>query len=576
MKKLSILTSAMLLSWSVVANAGTSAESAAKSADDMTMSADTIYKNGDIVLMTGENERAEAIAIKDGIIVAVGDFSNVKQYASEQTKLVNLNGNTMTPGFIDSHSHIAQYFALINGPFLYPSPMGTGDSIAQLQELVKSYFEQADLDKDKLHFAFGYDNAELKEQRHPTRYDFDQVSGDYAFCAMHISGHLATCNSNALKKIGYDRNTADPAGGLIHRDEIGTLTGTFEESATYVLFPFIQPSDDVVADYKKIENLFTRYGVTTTQEGLALPPAIKLLNQLAEQGVVNIDINLYAKNTELDRAMEIMPMGESNNGVKLAGVKFVGDGSPQGKTAYLSTPYVEVPEGLPFHYHGYPIIDQTEMDDLVDKAYSVNAQIISHTNGDASTDILLNALEKAAIKYDTSDRRPVAIHAQTARLDQIKRMKEIGVVPSFFAAHSYFWGDYHRESVLGEWRAANISPMGWANEVDLPFTIHMDAPVLFPDMLTSMWTAVNRVTRSGFVLGEEHKISAYQALETVTTTAAYQNFEEDSKGSIEVGKRADLVILDRNPTSVEPMMIKDIQVLETIKDGVTIFKKSEG
>lgn len=167
----------------------------------------------------------------------------------------------------------------------------------------------------------------------------------------------------------------------------------------------------------------------------------------------------------------------------------------------------------------------------------------------------------------------MVIHAQTTRLDQIKRMKENRMIPSFFPAHTYFWGDWHRDSVLGPWRASNISPMGWANSNELMFTIHMDAPVLFPDMMTNMWTAVNRVTRTGKTLGEHHKISPYQALEAITINSAYQNFEENEKGTIELGKRADLVLLDKDPLDIDPMSIKDVQVLETLKDGVSIYKK---
>ncbi|SKA67045.1 Predicted amidohydrolase YtcJ [Enterovibrio nigricans DSM 22720] len=391
---------------------------------------------------------------------------------------------------------------------------------------------------------------------------------------MHVSGHLASCNTQGLAFIGYDANTPNPDGGVIRRDASGDMTGVLEESAIYAILGALptETKEDAIRKFLKVQDMFASYGVTTTQEGLATLPAINAMKTMADNDLMKIDLLAYAKWVDLDEAVKIMPMKSTTNGFTLAGVKLVGDGSPQGKTAYLSSPYYEPPHSHAYDYHGYPVLTQEEMNHWVDKAYAMNAQVLSHSNGDASADILLNAVERADEIHGKEDRRTVVIHAQTTRLDQVKRMKENVMIPSFFPAHTYFWGDWHKESVLGPWRASNISPMGWANSNDLMFTIHMDAPVLFPDMMTNMWTAVNRVTRSGETLGEHHKISPYQALEAITINSAYQNFEEASKGTIEVGKRADLVVLDANPLDVDPMTIKDIAVLETIKDGETVFK----
>ncbi|MGF1867406.1 amidohydrolase [Enterovibrio norvegicus] len=537
---------------------------------------DIILVNGDVITVTGENDRAQAIAIKDGNIVAVGSNREVLKDKGADTQVRDLKGNTVTPGFIDAHGHFAQYIPLIESEFLYPAPMGTVNSIADLKAQMKGYFARTDLDQDILHVAFGYDDAELKEKRHPSKTELDSISGDYNFCAVHVSGHLASCNSAGLAFIGYSHDSPNPDGGVIRRDSQGAMTGVLEESALYPVLGALPAlsSEDAVRKFIKVQDMFASHGVTTAQEGLATLPTVNVMKSMAENDLLKIDMLAYAKWVDLQQAADIMPMGSSINGFTLAGVKLVGDGSPQGKTAYLSSPYYEPPHSHAYDYHGYPVLTQDEMDHWVDTAYQMNAQILSHSNGDASADILLNAVEKADAKHGKEDRRTVVIHAQTTRLDQIKRMKNNGMIPSFFPAHTYFWGDFHRDSVLGPWRASNISPMGWANANDLPFTIHMDAPVLFPDMMTNMWSAVNRVTRSGDTLGEHHKISPYQALESITLTAAYQNFEESDKGSIEIGKRADLVILDKNPLSVDPMNIRDIKVLETIKDGKTIHAQS--
>ncbi|WP_418115008.1 amidohydrolase [Vibrio scophthalmi] len=537
-------------------------------------SPDLILTNGDIITVSEEQHRVEAIAIKDGKIHAIGSNADVLKYQTDTTQIRDLHGKTVTPGFIDAHGHFAQYIPLIESEFLYPTPMGSVNSIDDIKQTMQRYFAQPELDDSIMHVAFGYDDAELTEKRHPTKQELDAFTQGYNFCAVHISGHLASCNSNGLAFIGFSDDTPNPNGGVIRRDANGEMTGVLEESAIYPILGHLPAitEEDAIRKFSKVQDMFASYGVTTAQEGLATLPTIKIMKNMAENELLKIDMLAYAKWVDLAAAIEILPMKATINGFTLAGVKLVGDGSPQGKTAYLSSPYYEPPHSHAYDYHGYPVLTQKEMNQWVDIAYQANAQILSHSNGDASADILLNAVEKADSKYGKEDRRTVVIHAQTTRLDQVKRMKQNDMIPSFFPAHTYFWGDYHRDSVLGPWRASNISPMGWANSVELPFTIHMDAPVLFPDMMTNMWSAVNRVTRSGDTLGEHHRISAYQALESITKIAAYQNFEEQEKGTIEVGKRADLVILDRNPLEVVPQDIKDVRVLETIKDGKTIYQ----
>lgn len=537
-------------------------------------SPDLILTNADVITVTDEQHRAEAIAIKDGKIIAVGSNAQVLKQQGETTRVRDLNGKTVTPGFIDAHGHFAQYIPLIESEFLYPAPMGSVDSIDDIKQTMQRYFAQPALDDNIMHIAFGYDDAELAEKRHPTKQELDTFTQGYNFCAVHISGHLATCNSSGLTFIGFTQDSENPSGGVIRRDTNGEMTGVLEESAIYPILGHLPAisEEDAIRKFVKVQDMFASYGVTTAQEGLATLSTVKIMKNMAENDLLKIDMLAYAKWVDLAAAIEILPMKATINGFTLAGVKLVGDGSPQGKTAYLSSPYYEPPHSHAYDYHGYPVLTQKEMNQWVDIAYQTNAQILSHSNGDASADILLNAVERADSKYGQDDRRTVVIHAQTTRLDQVKRMKQNDMIPSFFPAHTYFWGDYHRDSVLGPWRASNISPMGWANSIELPFTIHMDAPVLFPDMMTNMWSAVNRVTRSGDTLGEHHRISAYQALESITKIAAYQNFEEEEKGTIAVGKRADLVILDRNPLEVVPQEIKDVRVLETIKDGKTIYQ----
>jgi predicted amidohydrolase YtcJ len=257
---------------------------------------------------------------------------------------------------------------------------------------------------------------------------------------------------------------------------------------------------------------------------------------------------------------------------RVAGVKLCLDGSPQGKTAWLTQPYKVPPPGLPADYRGYPAIpDDNVVRGYVESAFVNDWQMVVHDNGDAAIDQYLRVVADLTAQYGPKDRRPVAIHAQVTREDQLDTMKALGVIPTFFATHTFYWGDWHTEQVLGEPRADNISPSGSARRRDMVFTIHNDAPAVPPDAMMLLSAAVNRVTRSGRVIGSDQRISAYDGLRAITIWGAYQHFEENSKGTITVGKLADFAILDSNPVKGDPMRIREINVVETIKEGNTVF-----
>jgi predicted amidohydrolase YtcJ len=261
------------------------------------------------------------------------------------------------------------------------------------------------------------------------------------------------------------------------------------------------------------------------------------------------------------------------NGFRIAGLKHVLDGSIQGKTGFLGLPYVEPPKGGESDYRGYPALPAALFQANLTPYIERGVPMLIHSNGDAAIDMMLDGLEKA---LETSgdvmpDHRAVIIHAQMMREDQLDRAKKLNAIPSFFSAHPYYWGDWHRQ-ILGEERASRISPIRSAVNKGLRYTIHNDAPVVPPHAMRLIWATVNRKTRSGYVLGADQKATVMEALYATTMGAAYQSFEEDQKGSITIGKQADLVILAENPLTVDPDMIQDIKILETISRGRTVFK----
>ena len=264
--------------------------------------------------------------------------------------------------------------------------------------------------------------------------------------------------------------------------------------------------------------------------------------------------------------------GSYTGRVKVGGIKLILDGSPQGKTAYLTEPYYKPPHNESKSYKGYPLIPQTEVSEWVKKYADLNIPIMAHANGDAAADMLIQAVKNAEIE---SDHRTIMIHAQTVREDQLDLMKELEIIPSYFSTHTFYWGDWHRDSVFGPDRAMRISPTKSTLERDMPFTVHNDAPVVPPDMIRLLWSTTNRLTRSGKVLGPNQRISTYDALKAITINAAYQHFEDDIKGSIEVGKLADLVVLSADPLSMPSESLLNLQIISTFSHGKEIFSSRQ-
>lgn len=538
---------------------------------------DTVFTGGEIVTMSDAQPIAEAVAVLDGTIVAVGDLAELEARIESDFDIIDLGGKTLVPGFIDAHGHYAEYPILAGLPNIASPPVGPVRSINELQEMLRQHIVEDEIVDGAWVFGNGYDDSQLAEARHPNRYELDAVSTTHPIFLMHISGHLAAANSLALEAAGFTADANDPPGGRIWRDESGEPNGIVDEQAVFTFLPFVTgPPEDLIPKFRDASLEFASFGITTVQEGQTQQHALPLLRAAAAAGHVLIDVVAYPKWTEYQQMLEADPIapGTYLDHVKVNGVKITQDGSPQGKTAYLSEPYLNPPEGEDADYRGHPIMPQDELNNWVDKIFADDLQLLLHCNGDACAEMMFEAVDRASSKHGNVDRRPVMIHAQTLRMDQLEEMKRLGIIPSFFPAHTFFWGDWHRDEVLGPERAKNISPAMSAESIGLPYTIHNDAPVVPPNIIFLMHTAVNRTTRTGEVLGPGQRISAESALKAVTIWAAYQHFEEDIKGSIEVGKMADFVVLSENPLTVAPTNISEIEVLETIKEGRTIFVKN--
>lgn len=536
-----------------------------------------IYFNGDIITVNDKEPIVDAVLVENGKIIKTGLKEEILKLKNEDTELVDLDGKTMLPGFIDSHSHIiavAQTLMIVN--------LSDANSKEEFIATLKDYVKNNPPKNGEWIIGFGYDNTRYENEEHPTKFDLDLVSKEIPIFISHASGHIATTNSKALEAFGYvGTNYEVPEGGVVRTvGESNEPNGILEENAC--LSPekrkvIPTPSlDTLLSCIKKAQQIYSSYGLTTAQDASIDENLNQLLNLAAQKNELIIDIVGQAvQHTTLKLLKnEGTPKRKYYNHYKLLGGKTWLDGSPQGKTAWLTKPYYEVPEGEPKDYCGYATQEDKDVIEYFKSLIENNIQVNVHCNGDAASDQFIRCYKKALEMTDNKiDLRPVMVHAQTVREDQLDDMKELGIIPTFFLDHIWFWGDYHYESVFGPERANRLSPAKSALRRNINFTLHQDSPVKMPNQILAMHNAVNRQTQSGRILGADQRLSTMEAIKALTINAAYQYFEEDEKGSIEEGKVADFVILDRNPLDVNPSEIKEIKVLETIKEGNTIYKK---
>jgi hypothetical protein len=542
--------------------------------------ADRIWSGGPILTMNDKAMRAQAVAEAGGKIVAVGSKAQVMKLRGPNTQVIDLKGRTLLPGFVDAHGHLVVGGMQGLSANLLAPPDGNVTDIPSLLQTVRDWVEanKEAVAKTKLIIGFGYDPATLKEQRHPTRDELDTISTEYAVMLVHQSAHFGAVNSKALELVGYTAATPDPEGGVIRRragsqEPNGVLEELAFASLAFKLLPSIGPNGLQIFA-REGAKLWARYGYTTAEEGKAVPGVAKVLKSIADEGGFAIDVVAYPDVLADRDFIKANKSDTYSNRFRIAGAKLTIDGAPQGFTAWRDKPYYKPVGDFPPGYSGYPSATAEQVMGAVQWASENGVQIISHANGERASDLLIAAHTAAQARHPTASRlRPVLIHGQFMREDQVESYKRLGVIPSLFPMHTFYWGDWHLDHTVGPEDGANISPTGWVRERGMIFTSHHDAPVAFPDSMRVLDATVTRQSRgTGRIVGPHQRVDVITALKSMTIWAAYQKFEEETKGSLEVGKLADLVILSADPTTVDPTTIDQIRVTETIKEGVTVFE----
>ncbi|TSB23529.1 amidohydrolase [Psychrobacter sp. YGAH215] len=540
----------------------------------------TVYYNGDIITMEGEQpQMVEALVTQAGKIAYVGNL-NKAQSKYKNAAQVNLNSKTLLPGFIDPHSHFDMVSNTMGQANLNPPPVGKIDSMDKLLQALKDYKKDNNIADDEWIYGWGYDESQLKEGRHPTKADIDKVLPNNPVYLQHTSGHMGVANSKALAALNITADTKNPEGGNIARVKGSSEpNGLVQETAMY---PFMRRMLEVLEPnqakfFEQTQDYYAKNGLTTAHNGSTARNTIQFFQKQADAGKLKIDLVALAGSSDLDEnlADKDFVWKTYQNGFKVQGTKIIADGSPQGKTAYFSQPYLTPVPDCKKDCRGLPSISQDALNEMFAKAYKHDNQLFIHNNGDGATDMIIKAHEYAVKKTGQAadkDRRTVPIHAQFARPDQLEAFKKYKMLPSFFTNHAYFWGDVHVQN-LGKKRADFLSPIATADKMGLKYTNHSDDTVTPVDPLFTVWSAVNRTSRSGKIIGANERATPYQALKAITTNAAYEYYEENSKGTLTKGKLADLVILDANPLTVSADKLKDIHVVTTIKEGKIIYQR---
>jgi len=522
----------------------------------------TLVVNADIVTMDPKKPSASAMAISGDRIVAIGSESEVRAAIGSYAKFYNLEGRTIVPGFFESHDHL--YMSSATAIVTDVTPFTTPSLAAALEKI-----RHTEPDDEGWVIAFGADQELYEERRGPTRDLLDEIFPNTPVMVFHLSGHGGFTNSEALHRAGIDETTPDPSGGYYEKDENGQLTGYL--SGQPALLSVKSYPDPTPAIARGAAQQRAAKGVTTASE-------FAIMNVFVLEGLqeatssqtfpVRVVGGLFSTIRDFEEITQRLKNYE-NDLLKLPFVKTWTDGSIQGGTGHLTEGYHH-PDMGGEGAQG----DQEFFNKQVLRMYELGYSPAIHANGDGAVDVALNAIEyaqKTLGSKASESIRPQIIHAQYTRPDQIVRMAELKAYPTFFTTHIYYYGDLHYEKTVGPERAQRLSAMADAFRAGVKPSMHNDPPVTPVDPLLNMWIAVKRTSKGGRVLGADQAITPKQALEAYTINAAFQFGMESDAGSLEVGKLADFVVLDRNPLKIDPDELRNIRVLATIRGGMITY-----
>ena len=537
----------------------------------------TIFHGGNILTVDANFSEVEAVAIKDSKIIAAGDVASIKEQFETQAKVVDLNGKTMLPGFIDPHAHVLSFAPVrfLTENIGVSKFRTTDEALMHLKELASK------TRKGDWIAASGWDPSVQDGVSAITFKELDQISTEHPIFILNTSGHLAYVNSLAFAAAGIDEHTPNPSGAEYVKDENGKLNGVVKNSFAY--FP-IWLSNPATKEMKVEEavisllNDFNKYGVTTTSEfslGMSSqgPADFDILKAASQREDFTARIMAYPWYTFEEKWNEAgVKMYDGSDLVKIVGYKLVADGSNQGYTGLQREEFFD-PEQKGNLGKAYMTVD--EMYRQAKYRAERGWHMAIHGNGDAGIDNILTVMQMLKDDgIDVAKLRPRIEHCSILHDDQIEKMKELGVSASFLIGHVHYWGTAMRDKVFGPEKALLLDRAASVEAAGISYTLQSDFAVTEPDILRMMQTAVERKTfkEPDYVLNPAERVSVESAIRSVTIEAAWQMMVEDIVGSIEVGKYADFVILEEDPRKVDPSMISEIKVVETWMNGKSVYE----
>lgn len=528
--------------------------------------ADLIVLNANVITIDAKLPAAEAFAVRSGKFVSVGSNADIKLLAGPQTRVLDLEGKTVVPGFIDAHAHPRPIYDE-DSPW-YVVEAGPG-KVKSMDDLIAAIRRKATkTPKGVLITGTGY--QETKLGRHPTRQDLDQATTEHPVVITHSSGHLSVCNSAALKLAGVTKETPDPKGGQFERDKNGEPTGLLKERAAGMVRSAAErqevPEADKLDGYRTCLRRFLASGLTGVHVAGTDPNSAQML-ATARRKDCPVRLYIMLRESNIDRAVELKRTTPADEwGVRYGAIKSFYGNSLSGQTAWLYEPYANQSD-----YFGLaPGKSRASLDALVLRIHKAGLQSCIHSNGDREIDIVLDAYEAALKAAPRPNHRHRIEHCSVVNEAILKRIKALDLV---IAPHSYIYehGDKIENfgSARWDWMIPNRSLIDQGTVV----AGNSDFPISAAVPMLRIHDMVNRTSAEGKLYGPKQRCTVDQALRAFTMGSAYAEFAEEQKGSIEVGKLADFVVLDGDPRKVDPKTIKDISVLRTVIGGESVFEK---
>lgn len=534
--------------------------------------ADIVFINGTVITANANNDVCQAVAIQEEKIACVGSNNDMSPWIKEHTKIIDLNGKALTPGFIDSHSHFCN--TGVKATSIVDISSNSVSSIEEIRTLLKEAV--AKKKPGEWIRLQGYDQNKLIDQRHPTRWDLDDITPDNPVQCSRCCNHMAVYNTCALKLGGFTGPDNYPEGHVVM--ENGEMTGLLKESTHMLLLEMIEKTDaEVLEGIIAADQIFLSNGITSIHDaGVDGFSGVGIMEKATREG--KIKTKIYALIFDTNGKQPIINMirhycgtglksGFGNEHFSIGACKLWMDGSTSGPSCATREPYSHDPN-LP----GLLVTDQEEANELISLAHNAGFQVTAHAIGDKAVEIFLNAVENALNANPRDNHRHRIEHGTILDNDLVDRIKALGIIPitnpGFFTVNSDDYVRYYGD------RANMMYPLRDFIDKGIVAAIGADAPIIRPNPMIGIYGAITRTdTIHGTTSGTKQSISVLEAIKMYTYNGAYASYEEHLKGSIEVGKAADIAVLSKNILDVEPKEILDIVIEMTLVDGEIVYSK---